>query len=207
MHIKIPGFPQINVTSFSAYTAADAAQVETITAVADVADSLNNKFFFLYTPGDAAVYLLWFNTGAGVAPSVPNTTSVEVTITTNATADAVGLALRTAINAIGGAGVIYVTSGATNQCIVTHQSVGGATSMHDPNLETGTDVTAASGMGFVNTTPGTNVVTSAADFWRIQGSFADIKAVQQGNQFIPIPFARVAVDVYVHSHQIVYITP
>jgi len=74
------------------------AGVQTITCVADVAGSLNNKYFLLETANGAQKYAVWFNVSAGgSAPTVPGYTAAEVAISTGDTAADVATALGTAL--------------------------------------------------------------------------------------------------------------
>ena len=85
-----------------------------ITAVADVMDSLNEKYFFISTPSESCY--VWFDTGMGVDPAIMGLTGIQVSISSGATAAQVATALRTALNGTGdfeatndGAVVCYTT--------------------------------------------------------------------------------------------------
>lgn len=68
-------------------------EVSTITTVADVADSLNGKYFLL----DAAngdLFYVWISTGTGVDPAISGRTGIKVSISTGATAANVALAIK-----------------------------------------------------------------------------------------------------------------
>lgn len=68
-----------------------------VTTVADVASSLNNKYFFIYS-GANAKFHVWFNVGgAGVDPAPANSTAIVVAIAANATASAVASAMSAAV--------------------------------------------------------------------------------------------------------------
>lgn len=74
-------------------------QVSTIETVADVADSLDGKYFHIDT--DSEQYTFWYTTGAGaVAPSVVGRQLVSISINTGDTADAVATATDLQINTI-----------------------------------------------------------------------------------------------------------
>ena len=79
-------------------------ECRTVTAVADVADSLNNKWFELNAVGTdyetVTLYYVWFNTGAGVDPAISGRTGIEVAINTGDNANSVALAMSTVINAL-----------------------------------------------------------------------------------------------------------
>lgn len=72
-----------------------------VTTVADVAGSLNNKYF-IFAYGNNLTAGVWFNvSGAGVVPAgaLAQDTQIEVAISTGATAGAVATALRAALAA------------------------------------------------------------------------------------------------------------
>lgn len=107
----------------------DAAQVATITCVADVADSLDGKYFFIYTALNAIKYHVWFNTSVGSAtdPAPGGSTALVVALTTGATAGAVATAVAAALDGL--AGFVATASGAVVTC--TNASVGYATKPHE----------------------------------------------------------------------------
>ncbi len=86
---------------FGGGLAPSAAAVTELTCVADVAGSLNNKYFFIYSAQDAVRYLVWFNVNAeGVAPVVSGVTLVEVALATDATNAQVATAVAAALDAL-----------------------------------------------------------------------------------------------------------
>lgn len=72
-----------------------------VETVADVASSLNNKYFFLYN-GANVKHHVWYSTGAGVDPAPAGSTAIPVVIAVNATAVAVASATDTAVEAFAG---------------------------------------------------------------------------------------------------------
>lgn len=77
---------------------AAAAEVSSVTAVADVAGSLNNKYFLISSP--SVNYYVWYNiNSAGVDPAVAGRTPLEVAAATGATAAAVATATRAVLDA------------------------------------------------------------------------------------------------------------
>lgn len=68
------------------------AQNTIITFSADVSNSLNSKYFLIYSANNATEYYVWYNTGGGIDPMIPGATGIEVVIPTNATAIEVTLA-------------------------------------------------------------------------------------------------------------------
>lgn len=70
-----------------------------VTCVADVASSLQNKYF-LFNSGSNAGFYAWFNVATlGVDPAPPGKTGIAVAIAANASAATVASALAVAINA------------------------------------------------------------------------------------------------------------
>lgn len=106
----------------------DVVQVETITCVADVADSLDGKYFFL-TNTSGTRFHVWYNTsgGAAVDPAPGGSTAAVVAITTGDTASAVATATEAVIEALSG-----FTSTVSNAIItVTHDAAGYAAGAHE----------------------------------------------------------------------------
>ncbi len=80
--------------------ASTTALVQTITAVADVAASLNGKYF-LITDGEGALFAVWIDVdNTGVAPTVPGATLVEVDIAEDDSASTVATAVAAALDAV-----------------------------------------------------------------------------------------------------------
>lgn len=80
----------------------DIMQSENITCVADVAGSLNNKYFSFYTTGGVHHYA-WFNiNSAGTDPALSGCTGHEVTGATAITATAAATALAAVLTAVTG---------------------------------------------------------------------------------------------------------
>lgn len=77
-------------------------QSENITCVADVAGSLNNKYFVFYTTGGVKNYA-WYNVNAaGTDPAVSGGTANVVALATGATAAAVATATSAILTAVAG---------------------------------------------------------------------------------------------------------
>jgi hypothetical protein len=92
-----------------------------ITCVADVAESLENKWFGIQ---DSALvkYYVWYTVTGGAAavdPAPAGRTSLPVTIAPNATAAAVATATAAAIDAFGG-GLLFVATASSDQVTVTN---------------------------------------------------------------------------------------
>jgi len=82
-------------------TFAATAETTTVACVADVAGSLNNKYFEFSTYGvNADDYYVWLNVNAaGVDPAPAGKTPIEVALATGATANAVATAVQLAVTA------------------------------------------------------------------------------------------------------------
>lgn len=123
-HVAL-GTPLAVVTvngDLGAGVAAD-AEVTDVTCSADVADSLDGKYFTFSSP--TVNYYAWYNTSGGgaVDPALANKTGVEIAITTGDTANAVATATRAAIDAL----AAFVVTGATNHAIITNAVKGAST--------------------------------------------------------------------------------
>jgi hypothetical protein len=106
------------------------AEITSITCVADVSSSLQNKYFTINTSGDAVRNYVWINVGgSGVDPAPAGLTGIAVAISANATASTVATAVASAIDAL--AGYVATASGAV--VTVTNASTGGATDAADVN--------------------------------------------------------------------------
>lgn len=110
----------------------DTAQVQTVTCIADVANSLDGDYFLIYTANNAIKYHVWFNTSGGSAtdPNPGGSTAVEVALTTGATASAVATAVAAALDALAGfvatanQAVVTVTNAASGYASQAHEGVG-----------------------------------------------------------------------------------
>lgn len=106
------------------------AEVTSITCVADVSGSLNNKYFYIYNALDAIPYYVWFNVNsAGTAPAPSGKTAVEIAIATNATAATVATAVAAALDALAG----FIASAASGVVTCTNAVVGYASDAVDVN--------------------------------------------------------------------------
>jgi hypothetical protein len=106
----------------------DTAMVQTITCVADVADSLDGNYFFLYNSAGTKFHV-WYNTSGGSAtdPAPAGSTAAVVAITTGATANAVATATELVIEALTG----FDSTVSANVITVTQTTVGYAPIGHD----------------------------------------------------------------------------
>lgn len=123
-------------------------QVQTVATVADVAASLNSKFFNVSSVNQSTKaqknFYVWYNVSSGgVDPAIPGKTGVEVAISSGDSANTVATATRAALNALSGD---FVASGSTNQVIITNVAPGLVTAASQGTASTGFTIT--------NTTPG-----------------------------------------------------
>ena len=96
------------------------AQIQKVTTVADVASSLNNKYFLISST--TVDYYVWFNVGgAGVDPALVGKTGVAVAIAANATANVVAAAVQSAVAALSS---VFTATVSTNQVTITNLVAG-----------------------------------------------------------------------------------
>jgi len=75
------------------------SEISEILTKNDVAASLNNRYFPLYSTDNNALYHVWYNvSGGGVDPSPINSTGIEIKIETNDNASIIALATALIIN-------------------------------------------------------------------------------------------------------------
>ena len=78
-----------------------AKNTSTVVTVADVAGSLNNKYFLINSANNERKYYVWFNVNAaGTDPAIAGRIGIEVAIATGAADTAVATALQTALDAV-----------------------------------------------------------------------------------------------------------
>lgn len=157
----------------------DAAQVATVTTVADVSSSLNNCYFLLYSASNAAQYYVHFNVGgAGSDPSLSGMTAIAVAIAANATANDVASAVQAAVDAVGAFGA----SVSSNVVTITNAANGYASGPYDG----GSGV--ATGFTFAVTTNGDAAADAGYTDGAISVSIApdlhDIVATQTGTNVL-----------------------
>ncbi len=107
----------------------DVIQVDTVTLVADVAGSLNNKYFFIYSTAGVK-YHVWFNiNSAGSDPAPGGSTAEVVAGATGATAGTLATAAASVIDGL----AAFAATASNGVITVTHAAAGYATAMHDGN--------------------------------------------------------------------------
>lgn len=197
MRVHVKGKPIIVATSMAQATFAATARISTVDTVADVAGSLNNTYFFLFSANHSTVYTVWFNIGtAGIDPKIPNTTSVEIAVASSATANAIATQMRSVIGALSDFG----TGGATNQVIITNAATGTAS---EPYEETGSIEKPGTGPGFTYATTAIGeIIVSNPTFIRIIGKVLISKDYWNNNSYVQQPFNYVDIDIVVNERMI-----
>lgn len=149
---------------------------DSVTCVADVADSLNNTYFEFETidiDGLVAPFFAWFDTGAGVEPAGTGT-AIQVSIATGATAAVVATALDAALTASAGR-----FSNSVSSAVVTIEagSMGALTSTNDAG---------ATGFTFVSLAVGESFEFGATDDISLSSEFTyvDVMASQLGETLL-----------------------
>lgn len=142
------GVENIKVEPMDVYIGTDAAQVQTVTAVADVSSSLNSHYFILYPQGMATRYAVWIDiNNTGTAPSLGadyTTVSVEVAAA-NASAATVATAIQVAVDAL----TPFVATVSGKVVTITNSTNGFAPFAHDAQ-----DSTKQTGFAFSVSTVG-----------------------------------------------------
>ena len=83
------------------YFADIAQEVTKIEYAADIAGSLNNTYFNVYSARDAVQYYVWYNVNAAGTDPTPGGTGIEIALSTNDPAAVVELATVSTINLAG----------------------------------------------------------------------------------------------------------
>lgn len=120
-----------------------ATGIQTIGVLADVAGSLQSKYFLLNSANGGTGYYVWFNVSSGgVDPAIAGRTGVPVAISTGDSAAAVGTALASAVDALAN----FIATGTTT-VTVTNSASGPFTAMSDGAAPTGFTFTTTVGGG------------------------------------------------------------
>jgi hypothetical protein len=141
-------------------TSGGVAQIQTVLCVADIAGSRNSKFFFIVSRLGTK-YVVWLNVNAaGVAPSIPGYTPIEVDVATGATGITIATAVAAALDALAD---FVAASGGTATVTVTDANAGFVAA----GLNAGN-----SGFTVLITTPGVSLLTG----WGKNKDFASLLA-------------------------------
>jgi len=128
------------------------AESTSLTTIADINSSLNSSYFLINSANDATQYYVWLNSdNTGTDPNVSGKTGIRVNISANDSANTVAANIRQALN---GFNADFITSGSTNNVVITNTSIGATT---DATMGT-------TGFSIVSITQGTdsNIITSVA---------------------------------------------
>jgi len=99
----------------------DAAEITTVQCVADVAGSLNSKYFTINSADDLIQYYVWFNVNsAGVDPAIAGKTGLAVALATGANANTVAAAVAAVLDPLAS----FAAAAVTDTVTVTNASVG-----------------------------------------------------------------------------------
>lgn len=217
MLIKVPGHQLIRASAVEDYAPSATAQISEITVRADVAGNLNNKHFHIWSANNETAYTVWFNVNsAGTDPHIPYTTSLEVTLATNATAEDVADALALVLVSSGpGADFTSATaSGAINVVTVENAANGGSSPVMDGWAPTINEQNAyGTGFGFNITTIGlAYTMPTNLPMVKITGKMLSQKAIQHApfrqngsGASIENPFNWYDVIVIVPEHNVQYL--
>lgn len=193
MIIKISGQNDIRVSSLTDLTLSNVAKITDISTVADVSKSLNNTYLFLFAHNNSKVYCIYFDVNSeGIDPNINYTTSVEVNLSTNATANDVAAALQTEIHGLSE----FSATVLGNVVTVTNGTAGGST---DPFQS----VVHSPGLTFNITTPGSNSAPSALKLYKIVGTQGATE-IENRDDFQPL-FERTDITIIVPENQILEI--
>lgn len=109
-----------------------------IVCVADVAESLENKWFGLEASNGTKYYAWYTVTGgaAAVDPAIAGRTALPITIAPNATAAAVATATAAAIDAVGG-GLLFESSAVDDKVYITNIGAADVEKVFDGTAPTG----------------------------------------------------------------------
>lgn len=113
-------------------------QAQIVTAIADVAGSLNNTYFTISSVNLVSKaqknFYVWYDNGTGVDPAIAGKTGVHITYSDNDTADTIALATRTAMALLTND---FTITGATNQIVITNKAAGPVPGAVDSAVPTG----------------------------------------------------------------------
>ena len=105
------------------------AEVTSVTCVADIANSLSAKYFYIYSALNAVKYYVWIDTGASVDPAPAGATGLHAVTTTGASASVVATAVALVVNAHADFNATSLGGVVT----ITNAAVGGASDAVDVN--------------------------------------------------------------------------
>ncbi len=129
LSLKETSVDQLNsILSFAGSTSTAAAEVSTVTTIANVASSADGQAILLAAANDSTLFYAWGNVAAGGNdPLIAGRTAIPVTLTTDDTADEVATAYASAIDGVGDFSAVAVGSVVT----ITNAATGPSTDLTD----------------------------------------------------------------------------
>ncbi len=113
------------------------AQILNIECVADVAGSLNDTYFLIYSAQNADTYYVWYNVdGGGTDPMIADAIGIEVAISADDSADDIAVASTGPIAAIS-SGVPFNANASTSHLLIYNLQTGPADAPTDGTPPTG----------------------------------------------------------------------
>lgn len=113
-------------------------QHQTVTTVADIAGSLNSKYFLLSSVNKISKaqknFYMWFDDGGGVDPAIAGRTAIHITYSDGDSANTLATSMRTALNALTND---FVATGSNAAVIITDVAFGPVTVAADGAAPTG----------------------------------------------------------------------
>ncbi len=211
MIVKIAGHNPITVSYFEPYTQANTLQDVQIECVADNSGSLGGRCLHVPAPNNTKIYTFWFDVDNGntvpIFAGSGNTTVVEVDISSDDTDTVVATALQAKINAQTEFGAGSVSSAKVQ--IVANAGIFGKAILPMDNkiFPTGFSFPEEYGSSdpLVTSIGAENFGGLASGFYKIEGHMNNGNVVQQGSDFLPVPFARIFVSMIVPEIQITQI--
>lgn len=125
-YTNIGGEDYIDTATFYGDGEAELTQAKTYS---DVAGSLNNKYFTIYSANDVTKYHVWFNNGTGIDPAPPASTPIEVSYLNNDDKSIIAVKAALAINA----NLDFAASAASDALLIYNVTHGVTTNSSDNN--------------------------------------------------------------------------
>ena len=105
------------------------SQVTQVRTYSDVAGSLNNTYFFIWSTNNVTKYHVWFNNGTGIDPAPPASTPIEVVYVNNDDRVTLANLIVSAVNQV----IDFAASNNNAQVLINNLTQGTATSAVDNN--------------------------------------------------------------------------
>lgn len=127
----------VRLDDLLAYAIAGVAEQTQINLVADVAGSLNSKFFDINSALDANKYYVWFDNGTGVDPAPAGRTGVHIVYSNGASAATLAGLVATALNLLNSGNDFTAVGEPDGKLYVTNKATGATTDAADGSAPTG----------------------------------------------------------------------